>query len=123
MRIAPEIDLTPEEREALLKLTRSGLTSVRLAQSARIVLLASMGMQNKDIATELDVGVCKWDAGVSATPSRAWRESTASEEGTCSHPDARLQTPWHDYAVCRAQHAGRIDHLLLRAASPSYRMV
>jgi transposase len=56
MRIASQIDLTPEERGALLKLTRSGLTSVRLAQRARIVLLASTGMQNKDIAAELNVG-------------------------------------------------------------------
>lgn len=56
MRIAPEINLTPEEREALMKLTRSGLTSVRLAQRARIVLLASMGMRNQDIAAKLDVG-------------------------------------------------------------------
>ena len=46
----------PQERETLLKLTRSGLTSVRLAQRARIVLLASTGMRNKDIAAELDVG-------------------------------------------------------------------
>jgi len=56
MRTAPEINLTAEEREALVKLTRSGLTSVRLARCARIVLLASAGMQNKDIAAELKVG-------------------------------------------------------------------
>jgi transposase len=56
MRIAPEINLTPEERGALMKLARSGLTSVRLAQRARIVLLASTGMQNRDIAAELNVG-------------------------------------------------------------------
>ena len=48
--------MTLQEHEALLKLTRSGLTSVRLAQRARIVLLVCTGMQNKDIASELDVG-------------------------------------------------------------------
>ncbi|MBA2659917.1 MAG: IS630 family transposase, partial [Nitrosospira sp.] len=56
MRVASEINLTPEERESLMKLARSGLTSVRLAQRARIVLLASTGMQNQGIAAELDVG-------------------------------------------------------------------
>lgn len=56
MRVAPEIQLTPEEREVLVKLARSGRTSVRLAQRARIVLLAGKGMRNKDIAEELGVG-------------------------------------------------------------------
>lgn len=56
MRVATEINLTLEEREALMKLTRSGLTQVRVAQRARIILLASTGMQNKDIAAKLDVG-------------------------------------------------------------------
>jgi transposase len=56
MRTAPEIILTSEEREVLVKLTRSGRTSVRLAQRAQIVLLASTSMQNRDIAIELGVG-------------------------------------------------------------------
>ena len=56
MRVAPEINLTREERETLMKLTRSGLTSVRLAQRARIVLLASTGMRNQDIAAKLNMG-------------------------------------------------------------------
>ena len=56
MRTALGIALTPEEREVLVKLTRSGRTSVRLALRAQMVLLASTGMQNKDIAMELGVG-------------------------------------------------------------------
>jgi transposase len=55
--------LTDEERAELTKLVRSKLTSVRLAQRARIVLLAADGMQSKDIAIELDVGrvqVSRW---------------------------------------------------------------
>jgi transposase len=56
MRTATELHLTPEERDALVKLTRSGRTSVRMAQRARIVLLASEGMQNKDIAVALNLG-------------------------------------------------------------------
>ncbi|MFS8981638.1 IS630 family transposase [Cupriavidus necator] len=63
LRVAPEILLTDEERTKLTRLVRSKLTSVRLAQRARIVLLAANGMQNKDIAEQLRVGrvqVSRW---------------------------------------------------------------
>ena len=56
MRVAPKIVLTDEERVELSKLARSQLSSVRLMQRARIVLLAADGMQNKDIAQQLGVG-------------------------------------------------------------------
>ena len=55
MRVAPRIVLTSQERAGLTKLVRSKLTSVRLAQRARIVLLALQGMQSKDIAVELGI--------------------------------------------------------------------
>ena len=63
MRVAPEIILTSEERAELTKLARSKLSSVRLVQRARIVLLAAQGMQSKDIAAELGIGrvqVSRW---------------------------------------------------------------
>ncbi|AGW95368.1 endonuclease DDE [Ralstonia pickettii DTP0602] len=63
VRVAPEIMLTDEERTKLTRLVRSKLTSVRLAQRARIVLLAANGLQNKDIAEQLGVGrvqVSRW---------------------------------------------------------------
>ena len=63
MRVAPEIVLTDEERAELTRLVRSRLTSVRLAQRARIVLLAAGAMQSKDIAEQLGVGrvqVSRW---------------------------------------------------------------
>ena len=63
MRVAQKIVLTSEERSELKRLVRSGLTSVRLEQRARIVLLAGDGMQNKDIAVQLGVGrvqVARW---------------------------------------------------------------
>ena len=63
MRIAPELVLTDEERAQLTKLCRSKLTSVRLAQRARMVLLAAQGLQNKEIAAQLGVGrvqVSRW---------------------------------------------------------------
>jgi transposase len=63
MRVAPRIELTDEERRELNILVRSKLTSVRLSQRARIVLLAADGMQNKDIAKKLALGrvqVARW---------------------------------------------------------------
>ena len=63
MRVAPRIVLTGDERAELTKLSRSKLSSVRLAQRARIVLLAAGGMQNKDISVQLEVGrvqVSRW---------------------------------------------------------------
>ena len=63
MRVAPEIILTSEERAELMKLVRSRLTSVRLEQRAGIVLLASDGFENKDIAQMLSIGrvqVSRW---------------------------------------------------------------
>ena len=63
MRVAPEIVLTNEEQAELTRLVRSRLTSVRLAQRARIVLLAAEAMQNKDIAEQLGIGrvqVARW---------------------------------------------------------------
>ena len=63
MRVAPEIALTSEEHIELTKLVRSKLSSVRLAQRARILLLAAEGMQNKAIAQQLGVGrvqVARW---------------------------------------------------------------
>ena len=63
MRVAPKIVLTDEAQTELTKLARSGRTSVRLAQRARIVLLASQGLENKEIAQEVGVGrvaVARW---------------------------------------------------------------
>ena len=63
MRVARQIVLNDQERTELKKLVSSKLTSVRLAQRARIVLLAAEGMQNRDIAVQVGVGrvqVSRW---------------------------------------------------------------
>ncbi len=63
MRIATEIVLTKKQREELTKLVNSKLTSVRMAQRARIILLSADGLQNTDIAEKLKVGrvqVSRW---------------------------------------------------------------
>lgn len=63
MRVAAEIVLSEEARAELTKLTTSRLTSVRLSQRARIVLLAAEGLQNLQIAEQLGIGriqVARW---------------------------------------------------------------
>ena len=63
MRVATRIELTSEEQAELTALVRSKLTSVRLAVRARIVLLATQGLQNTDIAAKVGVGrvqVSRW---------------------------------------------------------------
>src|SRR5574337_2160921 len=63
VRVASKIVLTEQERAALTRLVRSGLTSVRLAQRAHMVLLAADEMANKKIAAQLGVGrvqVARW---------------------------------------------------------------
>jgi len=63
MRVAPKIVLTEEEHTELTRLVRSKLTSVRLVQRARIVLLASDGLKNEEIAGQLGAGrvqVSRW---------------------------------------------------------------
>ena len=63
MRVVPEIVLTSDEQADLARVVKSNSSSPRLTQRARIVLLAARGMQNKEIATELNVGrvqVARW---------------------------------------------------------------
>ena len=55
MRVAPAIELSPETRLELEKLSRRRITPVRVVQRSRIVLLASVGMQNKEISERLGV--------------------------------------------------------------------
>jgi FixJ family two-component response regulator len=65
LRVAPGIELTDEQGVELTRLARSKRTSVRLAQRARIVLLAAQGLRNKDIAEQLGLGrvqVARWRA-------------------------------------------------------------
>ena len=63
MRVAPTIELTDVTRKALEKAANSNTQSVRFARRARIVLLASQGMTNQEIAQTLGIGrlqVARW---------------------------------------------------------------
>ena len=55
MRVASAIALPLETRRQLEKQMRGRSTSVRVAQRSRIVLLAADGLQNKQIAAQMDV--------------------------------------------------------------------
>jgi hypothetical protein len=59
IRIAATITLSPEQRTVLESQTRSRSLPVRVADRARIVLLAASGQQDKEIA-----------AGMAVTPKR-----------------------------------------------------
>ena len=64
VRVAPAIELTHEEADELLRLARSKLSSVRLAQRASIVVLAAQGLQDVQIGQAL---------GIDRLTARRWR--------------------------------------------------
>ena len=63
MRVAPKINLSDSQREALEKLARGRTTTVRLAIRAKMILMANDGKQDQQIAEELAVArqtVARW---------------------------------------------------------------
>lgn len=56
MRTARAIERSAAQRQQLRRWARSNTESVRLARRARMILLAAEGMDNREIARELDVG-------------------------------------------------------------------
>jgi transposase len=63
VRVAPKVVLHGLEEAKLVKLLHSKVTSVRMAQRLRIVLLAAQGIQNAEIAGRIGVGriqVARW---------------------------------------------------------------
>jgi transposase len=62
-RPAPEIRLSTEEKETLLRWMRSSKSEQRMAQRARVILLAASGMNGKQIALKMKTRaarVSKW---------------------------------------------------------------
>lgn len=80
---AVSIQLTPAEREKLLRLVRAHRTSQRAVARARIILLAAEGMPTKHIAAEV---------GVRRRIAEKWRERFAQAEISSDDPLARLQS-------------------------------
>lgn len=62
MRIAPAVRLAPAEKHQLEQLARGKRTAVRLAEHARVILLAAEGWQNDQIAAE--IGISKPTVGL-----------------------------------------------------------
>jgi len=63
MRVAPPVVLSPEQRLALEAQARARRASARSVERARIVLLAAAGLQNQDIAAQLQImpdTVARW---------------------------------------------------------------
>ena len=48
MRVAPEVNLSPQQREVLEQHSRARSLPARVVERARIVLLAAEGKQNKE---------------------------------------------------------------------------
>src|ERR1700691_3365823 len=63
MRVARPIELSSEQKEALVQRARARSLPIRLVERARIVLMAAAGMQDKEIAAELGMTahkVARW---------------------------------------------------------------
>ncbi len=63
MRVAPPVVLSPEQRAVLEAQARARRASARSVERARIVLLAAAGLQNRDIAAQLQImpeTVARW---------------------------------------------------------------
>lgn len=95
MRIAPKIELDSAVQRELQALSRRGRVEARVRQRCKIVLLAAQGLQNKDIAEQVDLDrrqVALWrqrflDGGVSALMQDAPRpgrtRSVTAEVESC----------------------------------------
>jgi len=59
MRVAPAVELNPEQKEALEQRSRARSLPSRVVERARIVLLAAADKQDKEIAAELGISVQK----------------------------------------------------------------
>ena len=62
-RPAPEILLSAEEKETLLRWMRSSKSEQRMVQRARVILLAASGMNGKQIALKMQsraARISKW---------------------------------------------------------------
>jgi transposase len=63
MRVAPEVKLSIEQRQELEKLARGRTVTVRLAQRAKMILMAANGLTDSAIGEELGVSrqnVARW---------------------------------------------------------------
>jgi hypothetical protein len=72
MRIAPAIELTPDQRSILEAQGRSRSLPARVVEHSRFVLLAAAGNQGKEIARSLHLPQRKSPAGANVSCSWGW---------------------------------------------------
>lgn len=128
MRVAPVIILSYEEKKQLEQLSRGKRTEVRIAERARIILLAADGCQNDEIAARL--GVSKPTVGLWRTrylaagrvaaiqqdatrPGRPRKNRVALEKRiveTATQTKPKSATHWSTRTL--AQEVG-VDHVLV----------
>src|SRR5258708_39672558 len=95
-RRAPKGSLTQEQQDDLERFARSRTLAARLVERARIVVRAAAGLENQEIAAEMDV--CRQTVG-------RWRErfTTRGMDGLEDRPrsgrPARIQLPAIDEIV------------------------
>ena len=73
-RMAARLELTTEQRQELMALSRAHSTPRKLAERARIILLAADGVSVTETARQLDI----WRKTASTWRSR-WREADAAQ--------------------------------------------
>ncbi len=99
MRIAVAIELTDVERVTLKKWSRGRSTPARLVIRAKMILLASEGWLNKDIARKL--GAIRWRLAKSIRRKAArWNPSGRATKWpqTNDHAESRQQDSQEDNA-------------------------
>jgi hypothetical protein len=72
MRVAPKVELSPEQAVVLEQRNRGRSLAARVVQCARIILLAAGGKQDREIASELQISVQK---SLSNAASWVWRRT------------------------------------------------
>ena len=70
MRVAPQVELSPEQKAILEEQSRGRSLPAMVVERSRIVLLAASGKQDKDIAAAL---------GISDQKSHRWRTQSISQ--------------------------------------------
>src|SRR5260370_32293892 len=96
-RVAPPVALDPTTKAALDRLLRSPSASQGLAQRSRIILAASAGKTNQQIARELrmpEVTVGKWRRGFALQGLEGLRDAPRSGR-PLKHGPATIQLVRH----------------------------
>ena len=99
MRVAPTVSLTPEERGQLESWARGRSTPFRIVLRAKIVLRAADGLQDKQIAVELNTqrNTCAlWRGRFRRLRLAGIEQDAPRPGGPFTLPDSKIQAIVHD---------------------------